>query len=325
VKVKHLLFVFLFTWVYGTLGARDAVSQRYPDRPIQLVIPNVAGSSMDNSARALAEELEKVLGTKVVSLNKPGASTVLGTDFVVRGKKDGYTLLYAGASSLVMAPATNPEVVHYDPAKDLEPLGFHYFLPNTVNTRTDFPWRNFPEFIDYAKKNPEKLRVATSGVGHPTHFMLEMIQVMTGARFVHVPFQGGAPVVTSVLGGHVEVCCDTFANVKQHVDAGKMQILLTTYKLPAFPDVPTITELGYKESLPVGWMGLWAPAGIPEEARRVLIPATEKAVRNSKPKIDLMWAVCEYKTPLEQTRLREEQYRQISETAAKMGLRKKEN
>lgn len=322
-KARRLFFsAALFALGLATLAPSHSFGQRYPDRPIQFIIPNVAGSSMDNSARALADELEKVLGTKIVSINKPGASTVLGTDTAVRAKKDGYTILYAGLSSLVIAPAVNPELVPYDAAKDLESLGFHYYLPNTVNARSDSPWKTFRELIDYAKKEPGKIRVATSGIGHPTHFILEMIQAMTGTQFVHVPFKGGAPVVISVLGGHLEICVDAFANVKPHVDTGKMRVLLITNKMPAFPEIPTITELGYGQNLPVGWMGVWAPSGITEEARMVLVPAIEKAVKNSKPRIDQLWGLCEYKSPSEQENLREEQYKQIYEVAVKIGLRK---
>jgi len=322
-KAKHLFFfAFLFMLGLITFIPHESFAQRYPDHPIQFVIPNVAGSSMDNAARIFADELEKSLSAKIVAINKPGASTVLGTDFAARAKKDGYTLLYAGLSSLVIAPAINPELVHYDPSKDFESLGFHYYLPNTVNIRADSPYKNFHELIDYAKKNPGKLRVATSGIGHPTHFILEMIQAMTGTQFIHVPFEGGAPVVTAVLGGHVELCIDAFANIKPHQDAGKMKVILITNKMPAFPEIPTITELGYKQTPPVGWMGLWAPAGIPEEAKKVLVPAIEKAVRNSKPRIEQLWGLCEYKSPSEQRKLREEQYKQICEIAVKIGLRK---
>jgi len=322
-KSRHLFFmVVLVIAGFRIFTPYPSFAEGYPDRPIQFIIPNVAGSSMDNSARALADELEKTLGTKIVSINKPGASTVLGTDVAIRAKKDGYTILYAGLSSLVIAPAVNPELVPYDAAKDLESLGFHYYLPNTVNARSDSPWKTFSELIGYARKEPGKIRVATSGIGHPTHFILEMIQAMTGTQFVHVPFKGGAPVVTSVLGGHLEICIDAFANVKPHVDTGKMRVLLITNKMPAFPEIPTITELGYGQNLPVGWMGVWAPSGIPEEARKVLVPAIEKAVKNSKPKIDQLWGLCEYKSPSEQAKLREEQYKQLYEVAVKIGLRK---
>ena len=304
------------------MAAQTVYAQKYPDRTIQLVVPYVAGSTGDITARMLVEEMEKILGTRIICLNKPGASATLGTDVVVRAKKDGYTLLYAGASALIYAPISNPESVHYDPFKDVEPLGFHYFFPQTITVRSDAPWKSFPELIDHAKKNPEKLRVSTIGVGSTPHFILEMIMSITGTQFTHIPFAGGETVMTALLGGHVEVTCDGLAKVKPHADAGKMKVLLITNKMPAFPEIPTITELGYKESLVTTWFGLYAPAGIPEEVRKVLVSATEKAVNLTKTKIDRMGSLTEYKPPAELKKMTEDEYKKALGIAKKMGLRK---
>jgi tripartite-type tricarboxylate transporter receptor subunit TctC len=271
----------------------------------------------------LAEELEKILGTKIIPLNKPGASAVLGTDAAVRAKKDGYTLLYAGASALIYAPVSNPEIVHYDPFKDLEPLGFHYFFPQTITVRSDAPWKTFPELVDYAKKNPGKLRVSTIGVGSTPHFILEMAMSITGIQMTHVPFEGGETVMTALLGGHVEVTCDGFAKVKPHADAGKMRVLLITNKMPAFPEIPTITELGYKQSLFATWFALYSPSGIPEEVRKILVPAIEKAVHLTKPRIEKMGSLVEYKPPAELQKMTEEDYKKALEIAKRIGLGKK--
>ena len=213
-------------------------------------------------------------------------------------------------------------MVKYDPAKDAEPLGLHYFFPQTITVRSDAPWKTFGEFVDYAKKNPGKIRVSTMGVGSQPHFVLEMLQAITGIQLTHVPFEGGESVITAVLGGHVEATCDSLAKVKAHVEAGKMRILLITNKMPAFPDIPTITELGYKQSLPGGWFGMYAPAGIPEEVRKVLVPAVEKAVKATKPKIDSLGNLCEYKSPAEERKITEEEYKRALEISKKMGLRK---
>ena len=145
---------------------------------------------------------------------------------------------------------------------------------------------------------------------------------MTGAQFTHVPFKGGESTVTAVLGGHVEVSCDAFSKVKPHLDTGEMRILLTTNKIPAFPEIPTMTELGHKQSLPTSWFAIYAPAGIPEEARKILVPAIEKAVKNTKPKMTQLWGVCEYKSPSELKKMWEEEYKKTFEIAVKMGLRK---
>ena len=296
-------------------------AQRYPDHPIQLVIPNPPGASMDIAARIFAQELEKAIGGKVIPNNKPGAATVLGTEAVVRAKKDGYTILYTGAGAMTFAPILNPEVVHYDSRKDLEPLGFHYLFASGINARTDSPWKTFAEMIDYAKKNPGKLRVSTTGVGSLPHFMLEMIQVMTGTEFTHVPFEGES-VVTALLGGHVELSCDAYSKVKPHIEAGKVKVILTNYKIPGAPEIPTITELGYKQRLPNSWFALFAPTGIPDEARKALVPAIEKAVKASKSKIEPQLGICEYKSPAEMKKMIEEDYSQMYEVAVKIGLRK---
>ena len=129
-KARHLFFfaVLIIMLGLGTLAPSASFAQHYPDHPIQLVIPNPPGASMDIAARMLAQELEQTLGAKVIPNNKPGAATVLGTEAVVRAKKDGYTILYTGSGAMTFAPILNPEVVHYDPLKDLEPLGFHYLF-----------------------------------------------------------------------------------------------------------------------------------------------------------------------------------------------------
>ena len=195
-KLRYLFFAVLFVLGFGILVPSASFAAGYPDHNIQLIIPNVAGAQMDITGRLLATELEKILGAKIIPNNKPGAGTVLGTEAATRAKKDGYTLLYGSNAALVTGPACNPEVVHYDSIKDLEPLGLHYFFPQTIAVRSDAPWKTFPELIDYAKNNPRKLRVSTIGVGSTPHFMLEMIQGITGAQFTHVPFEGGESVMT---------------------------------------------------------------------------------------------------------------------------------
>jgi tripartite-type tricarboxylate transporter receptor subunit TctC len=322
-RKRHLFFFAMLIMLgLGALAPSASFAAGYPDHNIQLIIPNVAGAQMDITARLLATEMEKILGAKIIPNNKPGAGSVLGTEAALRAKKDGYTLLYAGNAAFMTAPACTPEIVHYDPIKDAEPLGLHYFFPLTITVRSDAPWKTFSEFIDYAKKNPGKIRVSTMGVGSGPHLMLETIQAITGAKLTHVPFEGGETVITALLGGHVEATCDTLAKVKPHVDAGKMKMLLITNKAPGYPDIPTIQELGYKQPLYGGWFGMYAPAGIPEEVKNILVPAVEKAVKITKPKIDALGSVGEYRSPSEQKKMMEEEYRKAVEIAIKIGMRK---
>ncbi len=322
-KTKHLFIVAFIVVLGAALLAPSPSYAKYPDRPITLIIPYVPGATGDITARMLAEEMEKILGVKIIPNNRPGASAVLGTDAAVRAKKDGYTLVYCGASALVYAPITSPEIVKYDPFKDVEPLGFHYYFPQGIGVKADAPWKNFQEMIEYAKKNPGKIRVSTIGVGSTPHFVLEMIQSITGAKMTHVPFEGGESVVTAVMGGHVEATCDGFAKIKPHMEAGRMRFLLTTTKLPGYPQFPTITELGYKQPLFATWFAVYAGAGIPDEARNVLVPAIEKAVKATKTRVDKMGSLCEYKSPAEMKKMQEEEYKVGVEVAKKMNLSKK--
>lgn len=317
-------FAVLFTLGFYMVGPSASAAAGYPDHPIQLIIPNVAGAQMDITSRMLAGELEKILNAKIIPNNRPGAASVLGTDAVLRSKKDGYTLLYGTASAMVYAPVANPEVVHYDPIKDAEPLGLHYFFPQTITVRSDAPWKTFPEFVDYAKKNPGKIRVSTMGVASQPHFVLEMLQAITGIKLTHVPFEGGESLITAVLGGHVEATCDTLAKVKGQVEGGKMRILLITNKMPGYPDIPTITELGYKETLPGGWFAMYAPAGIPDDVKKVLVPAVEKAVKATKVRIDQLGNICDYKSPAELKKLTEDEIKRALEISKRMGLKSKQ-
>jgi tripartite-type tricarboxylate transporter receptor subunit TctC len=319
---RPFFLVVMFLVGLCTLGAPEAYAQRYPDHPIQLIIPYVAGATGDITARMLAEELEKILGTKIIPNNKPGASTVLGVETFLRAKKDGYTLFYGGATPFVYVPISNPEVIRYDPAKDVEPLGFHCLFPSVVGVKGDAPWKTFPELVDYAKKNPGKLRVSTIGVGSQPHFAVEMLQSITGIQLTHVPFEGGESVVTAVMRGDVELTLDGFGKLKPHVEAGRMRILLIDPKKSTHPEIPTLRELGYKQGLPSTWFALWTPAGTPDEVIKVLVPAVEKAVKATKPKIEQLGSICEYKSTAELRKLRDDEYKQVYETAVKIGIRK---
>lgn len=323
--MKRLIFIgFLFLTIYGlTMGTSMGQAQPFPNRPIQLIIPIPAGGGGDICGRILADELGKILGTQVVVVNKPGAGATLGIDAVAKSKKDGYTIGYTSGASMVYARILNPESIHYDPIKDFEFLGLHVFFPLAIAVQESLPWRTFGEFINYAKKNPGKIRVSTTGIGSPPHFDLEIIQSLTGAQLTHIPFKGGESVITAVLGGHVEATCDSIGKIMPHVDSGKMRVLVISKKFSPLPNIPTMTELGYKEDLFSGWFGLCAPAGVPEEVKRVLIPAIEKGVKNPdvKAKIDKMEGyMVDYKSPAEfKKQIIDENERAIA-TAVKIGL-----
>jgi tripartite-type tricarboxylate transporter receptor subunit TctC len=322
---RSFLIIGLFTLICGLgLTAPAVFAQTYPDRPIQLIIPGAAGSILDIAGRLVAEEMTKILHQPVIPVAKPGAGFTLGTDQVARSKKDGYTLAYTNSPAIIYSRILNPETVPYDPDKDLEPLGFHLSVVSGLAVQADAPWKDFRELIDYAKKNPDKIRVSTPGIGTTNHFQLELIQSLTGAQFIHVPFKGGETVITALLGGHVEVVCDSTSKLTPHVEAGKMRVLLVSVKTPQYPKTPTLRDLGFKQDLISSWFGMYGPAGMPENVKKVLIPAIEKAMTNPevKAKLEKMEFVVAYKPPAELKKYAAEEYESSLALAKKIGLRK---
>ncbi len=307
-----------------SFGYFELHAQPYPSRPIQMVIPLVPGSAMDVNGRLLAEEMAKIMGAQIVPINKPGASLTLGTDIVAKSKKDGYTIAYTGSAAVVYARILDPAAVPYDPINDLEPLGVHCFTPLAGAVQESAPWKTFPELIEFARKNPGKVRVATYGQGSVDHFNLEIIRSVTGAEFTHIPFKGGQSVLTALLGGHVEVIFHAFSQVMPFVESKKMRILLTTKKISDFPNLSTLPDFGHKQELLSAWFALYGPAGMPEDVKKVLTRGIETAVKNPelKAKIEKMGFVVDYKSPAELKKQMAEDYEKALTIAKKVGLYK---
>jgi len=297
-------------------------AQPYPSYPIQLVIPGAPGDGTDIAARLFAEELAKILKVSVVPLNKPGASATLGTDMVVKSKKDGYTILYANTSAVVYAKASEPDAVPYDPVKDLEPLGFHTFFPTVICLRTEAPWKDFSEFIDYARKNPGKITCGMMGVTTIDAVQWEMAKAIVGVDMTMIPFKGVGAKGSALLGGHVDSVSFPLAVFEPQYRSGKVRGILIDQKVPDFPNIPTLQQLGYKRGIPSPWTALFTPIGIPEEAKKVLIPAIEKAIKNPElmSRMQKMWYIPGYKPPAELKNLLIDDYENARDTFKKMGL-----
>jgi tripartite-type tricarboxylate transporter receptor subunit TctC len=322
---RYVFVVGFFLIVSGlSLGVSSIQAQPYPSHSIQIVIPGAPGDAGDIAARLLLEELTKILKTPIVAVNKPGGAAAVGTDFVAKSKKDGYTLLYGITAGTVYSPALSPENTPYDPIRDLEPLGFHAFFPCVLSVQSEAPWKDFPEVIDYAKRNPGKFRCSTLGVGSINHLQLEIIKSLTGADITMVPFKGASPAVTGLLGGHVEATFVALAVSEPHQKSGKLRGILLDRKVADLPDIPTLRELGYIRDLPSPWAGVYGPSGIPEEAKKALIPAIEKAIKTPDlmSRIQKMWFIPSYKPPTEQKHLLAEDYENAKALAKKMGVTK---
>jgi tripartite-type tricarboxylate transporter receptor subunit TctC len=317
-----IILSFLFVCTWGPITTNAQV--KYPSHNVQLVIPATPAAAMDTTGRLVADELGKLLGVQMVTVNKPGASMTLGTDAVVRSKKDGYTLLYTNTTAIVYSRVAAPETVPYDPVKDLEPLGMHLWIPSVVAVREDSPWKTFSELATYAKQNPGKVRVSTHSEASIDRFNVEICQSLTGAQFSYIPFKGAPEATTALLGGHVEVTATALSLALPHLYAGKLRILLISKKYPEVPSIPTPIDLGYKQELAAGWLALYGPAGLPDEVKRVVVPSFERVISNPemKSRIDKMGFIVDYKSPAELKKIMIDDYDRGVAIAIKIGLRK---
>jgi tripartite-type tricarboxylate transporter receptor subunit TctC len=297
-------------------------AQGYPRSAITLVIPLSPGDAADVTGRAMAEELAKLLKVPVVPVNRPGAGMAIGTDSVVKAKKDGQTILIAPNAALVSGRILNPDLVTYDPLKDLTPLGLAARTPVILTVRGEAPWKSLAEMVEFAKKNPGKVRAATVGTGSVGHFSVEMVNALTGAGLTPIPFKGGAPAITALLGGHVEVAALSVGASSGHLKSGAMRGLAVSSKSPAFPEIPTLTDLGYRQNLPGIWFAFYAPAGVPVEVTKVLLPAIEKVVKDPAiaARLAPLGVVQEYAPPEKVLAEIREEHRVLEDVAKKAGL-----
>ncbi|QJR10427.1 hypothetical protein DSM104443_01486 [Usitatibacter rugosus] len=269
----HILLACAFLWLPA------ALAQPFPTGRISVVVPLAPGDAADTTARALGEELATLLKTPVVSINRPGAGGAIGTDSVVHARKDGHTILFAQNSALTFRAVLDPQSVTYDALRDLVPLGTTSRTPSLLVVRADAPYRSFAELVEYAKKNPGRVRVGHPGSGSVGDFCIQLINALTGAELVPVPYAGAAPAIVALRGEHIEGVVLSLGALSAHVRAGVFRGLVASSRSPEFADIPTMRELGYSEELFGIWFGFFAPAGIPEDARRTLVGAIEQAVR----------------------------------------------
>jgi tripartite-type tricarboxylate transporter receptor subunit TctC len=303
-------------------SATHLCAQSYPNQAINLVIPLAPGDAGDVAGRTMAEELSKLLKVSVATLNKPGGGLTIGTDAVVKAKKDGYTILLTSNTALIAGRILNPETVPYDSFKDLTPLGMATRTPVMFVIRSDAPYKRFADLVEFAKKNPGKIRVGTAGVGTAGHFALELINSLTGAGMTMVPFKGASPAATALIGGHLEGALLAIGTLSGHLQGGQVRGLVVSSKSPHFPEVPMLTQLGYRQNVLGVWYAFFAPAGVSQEVSAALVPAIEKAVKEPGivAKLAPLGMVQEYASPEKLVTEMREEYQSVEEIAKKAGL-----
>jgi len=244
--------------------SRMAWAQAYPSRPVHLVVPAPAGGSFDITARLMGQWLSERLGQQFVIENRPGAGTNIGTEAVVRAPADGYTLLLVGTPNAINA--TLYDKLNYNFIRDIAPVAGIIRDPHVLVLNPSVPAKTVPDFIAYAKTNPRKINMASSGIGSGPHIAGELFKMMAGVDMNHVPYRGAAPALTDLLAGQVHVMFPTMPSSIEYVRAGKLRALAVTTakRSDAFPEIPTIGDFvpGYESS---AWLGLGAPKNIRAE------------------------------------------------------------
>jgi tripartite-type tricarboxylate transporter receptor subunit TctC len=246
------------------VGPRIAFAQAYPTRPVRLIVGLAAGGGADILARLMGQWLSERLGQQFVIENRPGAGTNVATEAVVRAPADGYMLL------MVLPPnainATLYQKLNFNFIRDIAPVAGLIRTPLVMEVNPSLPAKTVPEFIAYAKANPDKISMASAGIGTSGHVAGELFKMMAHVDMVHVPYRGGAPAITDLLGGQVQVLFDPVISSTQYIRAGKLRALAVTTaaRSEAFPDVPTVADFvpGYEAS---AFFGVGAPKNTPAD------------------------------------------------------------
>jgi tripartite-type tricarboxylate transporter receptor subunit TctC len=254
----------LFVALVWLAGPGSASALEYPTRPVRWIVPYPAGGATDILARLVGHRLSERLGQQFIIENKAGAGNNIGTEAVVNSAPDGYTLLLVNPANAINASLYAK--LNFNFIRDITPIAGITRTPNIMTVGKDVPAKTVAEFIAYAKANPGKVNMASSGNGTSVHLSGELFMAMTGVKMQHVPYRGAAPALTDMLSGQVQVIFDNMPSVISHIKAGSLRALaVTTAERSAeLPDVPTVAET-VKDYEASAWFGVGAPKGTPRE------------------------------------------------------------
>ncbi len=312
-------------------AAGAAAQSNWPTKPVRIVVPFAPGGTTDILARAVAPELSKAFGQQFVVDNRAGAGGNVGAEIVARSAPDGYTLLMGTVGTHGINRALYPKLP-YDPIKDFAPVTLVAAVPNIMEMNVDkakaLGIRNVQDFVKYAKANPGKLNMASSGSGTSIHLAGELFKSMTGSFMTHIPYRGSGPALLDLVGGNADVMFDNLPSSMQQIKAGKLLPLAVTsvQRSPALPDVPTVEEAGgptlkgYEAS---SWFGLLAPAGTPPEIVQRVQQEVAKSLGTAaiKEKMMAQGAIPSGNTPAEFAKLIDSEHRKWAKVVKDSGAK----
>ncbi|OZI59724.1 Bug family tripartite tricarboxylate transporter substrate binding protein [Bordetella genomosp. 11] len=264
--------------LFACLALSPAANAEYPDHTIRLVVPFAPGGAVDAIARVIAERISGPLGQSVIVDNRGGGGGIVGTDFAARANPDGYTLLMASASGMMITPLL--QKLPYEPMKAFTPVALVGQVPFLLVSTTKLPPTNLQEFIAYAKERPGKLAYASAGTGTPHHVAGEMFKLATGTDLIHIPYKGTGPALVDVISGRVAVMNSEILAALPHVREGQLRALgiAAAKRSPLAPDIPTLKEAGLPNFEVTTWYGVVAPTGTPPAAVKKLSDTIMKAL-----------------------------------------------
>jgi len=315
--ITVLCFICFATTVPGIVFAQE----KYPARPINFVVGYPAGGTTDICARPLVLAASKILGQPIVVVNKPGGGSAVAMASLKNEKPDGYTIGILPSGAVL---SQHMRKVPYDSAKDFTPVMQYAVYLYGLVVRPDSPWKTFKEFIEYAKANPGKIHYSTAGPGTPQHLVMERLALKEKIKWTHIPFEGGAPAVSALLGGHVEAASQT-TEWKKQVESGRLK-LLAVYgekRMTDFPNVPTLLELGYDIVAP-SLICIVGPKGLSPQIVEILHRAFKKAMEDPDfiKVSDQVDQPAVYRGPQELARHLVEMNEEVGSLIRSLGLRK---
>jgi tripartite-type tricarboxylate transporter receptor subunit TctC len=277
------------------LSITTAHAANFPLKPVTMIVPFPPGGSSDMVARIMAPKVNERLGQPVIIDNRPGANGAIGATFTKRAPADGYTVLVGSIGVYAINPALQ-KGLQYDPAKDFDLLTLAVRAPNVLVMNPAMPARTVNEFIGYLKKTPGKVTFATSGAGSSDHLTAALFWQRTGTSGLHVPYKGGGPAITDLLGGHADASFQNINAILANVQAGKLKAISITSakRSPVLPQVPTLAESGIRDVEVYSWQAAAAPKGLPKDVKGTLHAALAGALndpQNKQKMIDLGFEV----------------------------------
>jgi len=274
-RILALLMVCVASLPYGVAMAGD-----YPDHPIHWIVPYPPGGTTDVIARHVAQAVGSILHGTIVMDNRAGAGGQIAMNAVTKANLDGYTLLVSDAS-LATVPSLYKQLT-FDPVKDLQAVALFATVPHIVVVNPTVQANSLAELIVLSKKAPGKLNFGSGGVGSPLHLAGEALRVESGITWTHIPYKGAAPAILAVVSNEVQVATPSLPAALPLVQSGQLRALavMSPKRLASLPNVPTVAELGYPKATVVGWVGLHAPAGTPQNVRSAIEAAVNKALQN---------------------------------------------